>query len=139
MLQVVAQDFFIYTFNVTSLAAGASALQTVTIQTDSQFKWQKMSMFADIAGAVQTDATRVIPLITMQITDTSSGRLQFNKEIPLGAIAGDGQFPFILPEPKIFLPKATIQISLNNYSAATTYANIFVNLIGTKLFMNDSV
>lgn len=139
---VMAKDFFVYDFFTPSLAAGASGLPvSQTIQNDSSFLWEKTAFFTTFNDAAifpveigQVQFNRVLPLITVQITDTSSGRFQFNREIPLPSIAGDGQFPFILPFPKLFLPKTTITLTLSNYSAATDYLNLHILLIGTKLF-----
>lgn len=142
--KIIAKDFYVYSFFLASIAPATSGQPvTVTIQNDSQFLWQKTSYFCTMTpggafGPGDTEAGRILPEISIQIVDTSSGRQQFNREVELGSIAGDGRFPFILPEPRLFVPKTTITMTISNYSAASTYENLYINMIGTKLFWGDA-
>jgi hypothetical protein len=131
----IAKDFFSYGLNLATIAAGVPATNTVTMDADSDFLWQKFCFFTDIAGAAQTESTLVIPLATITITDTGSGRQIMNVPIPLNAIAGRGALPFILPMPKIFPARATVSATVANFSAATTYVTPRLVFIGTKLFL----
>ncbi len=126
------KDFYIYESTVASLANGANDTNNVNIEADSDFILQKLVMFADIAGAVQTDSSRVLPLIKIQITDTGSGRQLFSDDIPMAMILGSGSLPFILPNPRRFASNSVISIAYNNYSAATTYVNIYIGFVGLK-------
>lgn len=128
------RDFFVYVSTVASLAAAASDSDTVNIEASSDFILRKMTMFADIAGAVQTDSSRVLPLISVQITDTGAGKQLFTDAIPIPSLFGSGTIPFILPSPRIFARNSTISVAYENYSAATTYANIYLNFIGEKVY-----
>lgn len=127
------RDFYVYGINLLAIPPGAPAQGAIQIQADSEFELQKLSFFADIAQADQTANTRVLPLCTLQITDTGTGRQVFNTDIPIPAIMGDGQIPFILPTTKTFAPNSSVTITLGNYSSATTY-NVRLALIGTKVF-----
>lgn len=127
------RDFFVYGINFASLAAAASTESSIQIQADSAFEIQKLAFFADIAGAAQTESTRVLPLVTLQITDTGTGRQVFNTPIPIPSIMGDGRIPFILPTTKVFSPSSAVLISVANYSAATAYL-LRLQLIGAKVF-----
>lgn len=127
------RKFAAYAANFDSLAAGAAAEQTIQILADSHFELQKLSFFADIAGAAQTDSSRVLPLVTIQITDTGTGEQLFNIPVPIPAIMGDGRIPFILPTTRVFDPSAAVIVSLVNYSAATAYLTR-VLLIGAKIY-----
>ena len=131
--KVLNQDFYVYQSSITSIASGANASDTVNIQADSDFILRKLTFFADIAGAAQTTATQVIPLISLQITDTGSGRQVFSDNIPIPAIFGTGSLPFILPSPRRFASNSAIAISYTNFDAASTY-RLFVQLIGTKVY-----
>lgn len=128
-----SQDFFTYGINALVLAAGGTFIGNINIDADTDFKLTKLSQMSDIAGAPQTESTAVIPLVTMDVRDAGSGRTLMNIPIPMGAIFGAGRLPFILPVPRIFTSRASIAITLANYSAATTY-NIRLAFIGTKLF-----
>lgn len=130
------RDYFVYTVNTGSLVAAAIANVNAAISADSDFWLTGLTYFSDLAGAVQTDSSRVIPLLTLQITDTGSGRQLFSLATPIGAIAGDGTRPYRLIHPRFFARSTTIQLTATNYSAATTYTNTFIALIGFKIFAN---
>ena len=127
------QDYFTYQVNFASLAAGASANGSFQVQADSDFKWLKATVMADLAGAVQTVSSQVIPLVTIQITDTGSGRQLMSAPVPIFNMFGTGQIPFILPVPRIFKARANVAIVVANYSAATAYL-FRLSFIGTKIF-----
>ncbi len=127
------RDFFAYTLAFAALGAGAASQGAIQIQADSDFELSKFTMFADIAAADETEATRVLPLVTIQITDTGTGRSLFSSPLPIPAIMGDGRIPFILPVPKIFSANASVAVQVANFNAATTY-NLRLLLIGAKIF-----
>lgn len=125
---------FIYSLNVTSITAGGSASDVINIENDSQFVWVKTTCFADIAGAAQTESSRVIPLVTLQIKDGGSARDFFDEPQPLGNMSGFGELPHILPAPFVFSNNANVIGSFTNYSNATTYENLYVSLIGYRVY-----
>lgn len=127
------RDFFAYTLAFAALTAGVASQGAIQIQADSDFELTKFTMFADIAAAAETEATRVLPLVTIQITDTGTGRALFSSPLPIPAIMGDGRIPFILPVPKIFSANASVAIQVANFAAATDY-NLRLLLIGAKIF-----
>lgn len=127
------RDFFIYGSAAVSVAAAATGNDTIQVQADAAFELQKLAFFADIAGAVQTESTRVLPLMTIQITDQGSGRQLFSTPQAIPAMMGDGRFPFILPVTKIFSANSAITLNFVNFSVATTYS-LRVSLIGSKIF-----
>jgi hypothetical protein len=127
-------DFFVYDVDFTAgIPAGSTANGSFTVQADSDFKWLKACYFADIAAAGQEDATRVIPLATILITDQGSGRQLMNLAVPIPSIFGTGQIPFILPVPKIFASKSTVAVTVVNFDAAQDY-NLRLSFIGVKVF-----
>ena len=131
-----ARNRFWFTYqtpNIASIAAAASATNSILFDNDSVFEWTKITVFTDLAGAVQTPSSIVIPLVTLQIQDTGQGAYYSNAAIPLGAYAGAWGLPFILPAPQFIAPNATLQFTWNNYSAASTYANLRVQLHGFKI------
>jgi hypothetical protein len=129
------EDLFIYLASTTNLAVAASIPINVNIQADSDFKLLKLAQFSNSHASItnQQQATRVLPLVTVQITDTGSGRLLFSNPVPLPAIAGDGQVPFILPIARIFKASSTITVTFANYDSAIAY-DLNLALIGTKIF-----
>ena len=131
--QRVIKDFYVYEEDFLALTQGSTAIGSINIQADSDFVVQKLTYFADIAVAVQTDSNRVIPLITVQITDSGSGRNLMEAPVPIANVFGTGQLPFILPQPKLFLARTTITVSVTNFSASTDY-NLRLSLTGYKVF-----
>lgn len=128
-----ARDLFIYEVDFSALAAAASSTQTFSIQADSDFLWTKATMFADVAAAAQTDSTRVIPLCTVLIQDTGSGRNLMNAAMPVSSLFGTGELPLILPRQRLFVSRAQVSVTLTNFSAATAY-NVRLSFIGEKAF-----
>lgn len=126
-------DFYVYSAVFAALAFGASATQNITVQADSDFILQKLTYQADIAAGNVTDSSRIIPLVTVLITDSGSGRQIMDRAIPVATFFGTGNLPFILPNPKVFKARANITIQATNYSAGTTY-NLYLSLIGIKTF-----
>lgn len=128
------QDFFTYQAQVSSLAPGAQSTSVVSIQADTNFSWVKASQFTTIAGAAQTLNSYVIPLVTLTIEDSGSGRNLQDVPVPLSNIAGRGDLPFVLTVPRVFKANSSVRFTFTNISTATTYENIFLSLIGYKLF-----
>ena len=131
--QYGAYDFFVYEVDFAALAAGGSATSSFTIQQEADFLLTKVTMVADLAAAAQTESARVIPLVTLLINDTGSGRNLMSSAVPLPNLFGTGGLPFILPRQRLFVASSVVNITLTNFSAATTY-NIKLSFIGEKAF-----
>ena len=129
----IAKDFYIYQENFSALVNATSATGTINIQADSDFILQKMTYFADIAVAIQTEATRVVPLITLQMVDAGSGRNLLEAPAPISSLFGEGDLPFILPTPRVFFARSNIELTVANFSAGTTY-NLRLSFIGYKAY-----
>lgn len=125
--------FTYQTPNIASLANGNSTTNVIQFDNDSVFEWVKTTVVCDIAGAVQTPSSIVLPLVTLQIQDTGSGAYYSNAAIPLIGYAGYGSLPYILPAPQFLQPTASLQFTWANYSAGTTYANLRLQLQGFKI------
>jgi hypothetical protein len=131
----VLEQVDVYTYTLASsanLAPGGTSTNTVSIQADADFVCEQIAYMADIAGGAQTSATRIVPLARILLNDTGSGRNLSDIAMDLSAFAGYGALPFILPVPRRFAARSTIQCIFTNYSAAETYANLRLYLIGYK-------
>lgn len=127
--------FSYQTPNISSLAAAGSTTNTIQFDVDSQFVWVKTTVTADIAGAVQTESSLVVPLVTILITDLGSGQNFMNGAIPVQALAGlSGELPYIEASPQMIQANSSIQFQWANYSAATAYANLRMQLHGYKVY-----
>lgn len=127
------RDFYVYEAAVAAIAVAGSANDVINIEADSDFILQKLTYHADIAGAAQTDATRVVPNVTIQITDTGSGRQLMNNPIPIPSIFGTGELPFILPNPRLFMRNSTIQVAFTSFEAAIT-PDVALAFVGYKIY-----
>lgn len=131
-----AKDFFVYQIGpFASLAPAANLPGNVTLDADSDFLWQKFNVFATAGNDGAQQSNQEVPAITVTIKDTSSGRDLMNAAVPLPALAGSGQLPFILPTAKIFQARGTIAVNIANISDNVTYTGIYLAFIGTKLFL----
>ena len=127
------RDFYVYDAEALALAPAGVANDIINIESDSDFILQKMTYEADIAAAAFTFTTRPIPLVTIQLIDSGSGRQMMQNAIPISSFMGNGELPFILPNPRKFLSNTTIQIAFTNFDAAVTY-NIRLAFIGYKIY-----
>ena len=106
-----------YTYNaVYSVAGAASALAAgavnvpfqVTIQADADFLILNQTYDCNTANAARTANT-----------------------VP--ALFGNGQFPYVMPQPKYLQAKATLLVLVSNYDAAAGY-NLRLSFNGVKLY-----
>lgn len=133
------RDFYSYTQR-TALAGvvGTTTGVTYQIEADSYFYMNGLSYQADSALAAVTHATNVIPLATITIFDSGSGRQLMANAVPINCIAGElGGEPFRLPKPRRFAPTSQIQVTFVNYSA-NAY-NISLCLSGFKVYANQAI
>ena len=132
--QGVELDFYSYTFVVDSIAAAGTSLASINIQANAHFIVDRSTYMADVGGAAQTDANRVLPLIDVFMTDTGSGRNLQNSNIALSSVAGTGKLPFIWPQQRLLMASSTVTCQFFNLSNATTYANVKFTLFGYQVF-----
>jgi len=127
------RDFYVYEAAVAAIAVGGAANDTINIEADSDFILQKLTYYADIAGAAQTHGARIVPNVSIQITDTGSGRQLMQAPIPVAAMFGTGSLPFILPNPRLFMRNSTIQIAFTSFEAVIT-PDVLLAFIGYKVY-----
>lgn len=133
--QGVRVKFTYQTPNIAALNAAAATTNTIQFDLDSRFIWLRTTIWADLAGAAITSGALIVPLITLQITDTGSGQQLMNAPIPVGMISGfSGQLPYVEPSPQEIAPNTTYQFSWINFAAATNYANVRFQLHGYKVY-----
>jgi hypothetical protein len=121
--------------NVTGLSStspnGSSSIQ---IDNGYDFYWYALTHQADLAGEIQTESSRVIPLVTVLINDSSATRNLSNNPMPLETVSGTGEFPYRLIRPRLFPANTVISFTWVSYVAAgTTYSNIYHLLHGYRI------
>lgn len=127
-------DWGWYTHDPISITAGNPGQATINIDKGSDFEVFSLDYFASVAGAAQTDSSRVIPLVRVNFNDTGSQKDWSTKPAPLSAIAGIGELPMLLLHNRILLGNSTLTLAFTNDAAATDYANLQVVLVGRKLY-----
>lgn len=127
----IAKEFFVYTASLSSLASNASNADQVQLEADSDFLINKLT-FAVYDAA--DGALVAAPNLTVQITDSASGRTLFDEAQPIVSIAGTGELPFVPPVAKLIRAKSTMTVTFANRSSATLY-NIALTFAGTKLYL----
>ena len=128
-----SKDYFVYGVDFGVVAAGASANGNIQIQADSDFLWRLSTYYVFINGAAnQTESSRVIPAMTVQITDSGSGRQLFNQALPVSALFGTGELPYPVDPNRIFKARSNISFAVNNISAVAY--RLFLALHGEKIF-----
>lgn len=126
-------SFYTYEAQVLAIAAGGNGNDQINIESDSDFVWIKAAYMADIGGAAQTEATRVIPNVDVQIIDTGSGRQLLNGNIPIPSLFGHEGLPAVLPIPQVMKANSIVRIDFTSREAAIT-PNIRLAFIGYKDF-----
>jgi len=126
-------EFYTQTFRVPSLAAAATSTVISNIDQSAYFVWCKTTYSATIANAAQTDSSRVVPLVTVQLTDSGSQRQLFDAPQPIPNIAGFAGIPQLLEQPYLFKPNSNVSGSFTSFDAAATYANLYLTLIGYRV------
>lgn len=131
----VSRDLYTYEedFAEADLVAGQTLNGSIEIQADSDFVWTKGAYFATVAGGAQTNDSRVVPLVSLQLIDTGSGRNLMETATPVPSVFGTGELPFVLPVPRLFFARSTIQVQVTNFSAATDYG-LRLSFIGYKAY-----
>lgn len=130
-----AKDYFIYDASlVNGLAPAGTGADSFNIDSDADFLWQKGTYFVNVANDGFLDGTRPIPGVAVTIKDTTSGRDIMSAAVPIPAMFGSGELPFILPVAKLMPKTTTIQVNFANITDNTTYTFIGLYFHGQKLF-----
>lgn len=136
-LLAVEEEPFIYSAEfVTNQIPGpipplTFATFNINIQKDANFKILYGAYECDVAGAPQLTSTQQIPLATVLLTDTGSGRAFMDRPVPVISLFGNGQLPFPWPSPKIMKALSTLQVQVFNFDTVNTI-DLRLNFIGNK-------
>jgi hypothetical protein len=131
--RVIAEDFYTYGIQFQNFNSGDTATGFIQIEADSDFLIQKLAYFSNFDNSQVTVQTQDVPLATILIVDTGSGRQIMNIPIPIGALFGDGRLPYILPTPKLFTKNSRINVTVFNFGGED-YDDLWINFEGKKIF-----
>lgn len=126
-------DFYAYNILFQTLNAGTSQTANIQIQADSDFEIQKLTAFAANANTTEP-ANTAMPLVTVLLTDTGSGRQMTDIAVPISSLFGNAQLPFILPNTKILQARAVLAVQISNFGSGVNYSYIQLSFIGRKIF-----
>lgn len=130
-------DYFWYNGRALGLA-NATPIGNIIINfdADSNYYLCALTYFADIAGAAVTESGWPLPLVTMNLVDSGSGKALMNQPVIIPAIMGDGKRPYRLVRPRVFMANASIQIALNAslMAVGSPAYNISITLHGYKIY-----
>lgn len=132
MEQKFARLFYSYSLTSGVIAAGATATDSVTVESDSDFILTKMSYFAtNGAGAALTWNSRIVPLVRIQLRDTGSGRNLLDANQPIPNLFGTGEIPFILPTMLRIKANSVLRADFVSFEAADSRL-VDLSLVGFK-------
>jgi hypothetical protein len=131
----LALDDYTYATIPTDILAGQAVSLSVQIEADSDFEILKRMVFFSADAFAGLIPLNDAPLMTVQMTDTGSGRDLFNTPILLSNAFGNAQFPFIMQQTKIFSARSVIALTLNNISTVD-YRSVQLAFSGRKIFKN---
>lgn len=113
-----------------TLANGALTVN-LTMLADSDFILTYLSACMNLTANGDMKSNRNL---TLQILDTSTGKLFFSQPTVTTLVAGGGGFPFIFPAPRVIRPNTTLQLTGQNRDVLQDYNQMFVALGGTRIF-----
>lgn len=116
-----------------NVAAGATVTVNVQIDAGSPFLIVSQTYYANTANAAANRQTTVVPDCVVLLTDTGSNRQLMDVAAPIDSIFGNGQFPYILPEPKLMQANSQLACQITNRDAAAGF-NIYLCFNGYKLY-----
>lgn len=124
----VELDPFTYTAIFNTLGASATASVDIAINADSDFVVRYINLTSySAAGTIVADPDYLLTLF-----DSGSGRNLQDANVHVRNITGNGQRPFIWPEPRLIKASSSFRVTLQNLTA--TAARVDVALIGFKVF-----
>lgn len=111
-----------YAYNVTfsSLAAGASATQTVNISANADFIVTGLHHRANVAAAGQNVSTKTAPLARILVTDSGSNEQFTNSAVDLENYSTNGNIINKFDYPRIVSGRSTLTVQLTSYEASQT-------------------
>jgi len=116
------------------LGPAAQALLSFNIANDSDFFWTLFGAYAAVDGAGVQVSTQPVPGVNILLVNSTTGRQYMSAPVPLANLSGDGRLPFVVPVATLWERQTTIQVTLTNVTADTTYSNIQLSFVGIKAF-----
>lgn len=126
------RDFFVYGVDFLSIAAGGSATQTFTVQNDSDFLIVACTATTVDPADEGTDFVNRAAL-TIQFTDSGSGRQLQNRAQGFPNVVGTGELPAYWPFPKFVDRASDFSTTIAN-NDPTDAVRVRLSFLGFKIF-----
>lgn len=124
--------FFVYSASISNIAAGSSGSDVVNIQSDSDFIVRQIS--AQVLDPSTNGIMDEIDItLLVQINDLGSGASVFDAPLHVRTIAGTASLPFILPVPRLFAARSSIEVVASNPTGSNQPQSLSLALIGEKV------
>ena len=104
-----------------ALAAGANTPLNFLVDTGYDFIWMKAEAFIYDANGLQV-STLQLPRLTVILQDGSTKQAINDNEVPIAALFGTGQIPYILPTRHRIVGGATFSATIFNRHANTAFS-----------------
>ncbi len=133
---IIGEQAYVYSFvyPIDQLTAGSTVSKSITIQQNSEFLWQKATYFARINNTAQlTYDSRVVPMVTFQWTDATSGQQMFDTPPFIDNFWGVGSVPMILPRSKLLERRSTLTVEVTNLHDTDPY-QLVLSMVGFKIY-----
>jgi len=124
------KSYFAYNLLFSSIASGSALTVTTQVQTDADFLVQALSFFCiDLT----TYTVYAAPDSTVQLSDTGSTSTWFDQAIPISNVFGTGQYPFMLPVPRLVIAGSAFTGTVTN-THSTNAQYYMLTFHGRKLY-----
>ena len=112
---------YAYVLTFSSLAAGTSATQTLSITANADFILLQLHHRAtSSAYAGQTVSTKIAPLARILVTDSGTNEQFTNAAVDLENYSTNGNIINNLPYPRIVSGRSTLTVQVSSYEASAT-------------------
>lgn len=124
---------FNYVFPQVLVPANSAGNCSFTIDSDADFEAKALTyMTFDETFTSQTQASRLIPALTINIQDTATSEYIFQQQVPIDTVAGTAERPAFLQWPRVFPSRANVTLYYTNFDPNNSY-NFTLVAVGLKL------
>lgn len=132
--KVRIRSYFVYPIPaVINLTAGSSTTSTLRIESATNFYWIKSMFWAENNAAVggQTQSTRVLPSVDVNIQTSGADRNLFNAFVPIASVFGTGEIPSVLPMPMMLPASSELRVDFRSRESALA-VDLYLAIAGWK-------
>lgn len=118
-----------FVFPVAVFVAGATVPIQTSISADADFLWR----FTTLVAYTGPGVLAVAPDLLLQFNDSGSGQNLQDAPTHVSNITGNGQLPYVLPEPYLFAAGSVVTATLTNAIAPSPAMTVNLTFNGYKV------